>query len=166
MHRNHPMSMRSPANSIPRKILPCALGAAALVAVALACSQAGLPQPGGVSGTYDLARVGNLVFVTSADRAELRVVDARLTGGPEDRPPRDWVRAPNPLEVLEIPVVERPVGLVRDLGYSAAAVDDLTPAGGELTGPYVYAFARGKPEISVVGADPSLLRELKRITTS
>src|SRR5262245_19787336 len=112
------MSSSSQATSNRRRILPYALGAAALVAVALACTQAGTPQPGGGAGTYDLARVGNLVFVTSADLSELRVIDAHSDGGPNGTGPKDWVRAPNPIEPLEIPVEGRPVGLARDLRYT------------------------------------------------
>ncbi|HVE87332.1 MAG TPA: hypothetical protein VND93_30960 [Myxococcales bacterium] len=151
-----------------RRIFPAALAAAAVVAVVLACTQTATPQAGGVSGTYDLARVGNLVFVTSADRSELRVLDARGDGGVNDAPPHDWVRAPNPLEVLEIPVFDgrdRPVGLSRDLDYSVVELDALTPPGGEVTGPYVYAIAAARPEISVVGADPSQLKQLKLVGT-
>lgn len=148
-----------------RRILPYALLAAALVAAALACTQTTPPQPGGVSGTYDLARVGQYVFVTSADLSELRVIDAHSDGGPNDTGPHDWVRAPNPLEALEIPVVQRPVGLARDLNYTDVQLDEVTPAGGEVTGPYVYAFADGRPEVSVVGAAPDSLVELKRLTT-
>ena len=158
------MSMRLPQTPTRRKVLSYALAAALLaVAAAVACTQTGTPQPGGVSGTFDLARVGQLVFVTSADRAELRVLNARRDGGANDGAPRDWVRAPNPLEALQIPVVDRPVGLTRDLTWSAVEVDELTPLGGEVTGPYVYAFSGGRSEISVVGADPSQLRELKRL---
>ncbi|HYV50104.1 MAG TPA: hypothetical protein VFA20_34850 [Myxococcaceae bacterium] len=159
------MSMRFHSTPTPRRILPFALGAAALVAAALACTQTTPPQPGGVSGTYDLARVGDYVFVTSADLSELRVIDAHADGGPNGTGPHDWVRAPNPLEALEIPVVQRPVGLTRDVNYTDVKVDDVTPVGGEVTGPYVYAFADGRPEISVVGADPASLVEVKRLTT-
>ncbi|HEY8207641.1 MAG TPA: hypothetical protein VIG99_09180 [Myxococcaceae bacterium] len=148
-----------------RRILPYALGAAALVAVALACSQAGTPQPGGISGTYDMARVGDYVFVTSADLSELRVIDAHGDGGPNGAGPRDWVRAPNPLQALEIPVDGRPVGLVKDLRYTDVAVDDVTPAGGEVAGPYVYAFAGGRSQISVVGADPAIFRQVQVLPT-
>ena len=173
------MSMSLQATSTPpapaprsrrRRILPYALLAAALVAVALACTQTTPPQPGGVSGTYDLARVGHYVFVTSADLSELRVIDAHADGGPNDTGPHDWVRAPNPLEALEIPVAQRPVGLARDLNYTVVGTDDpILPVGGEVTGPYVYAFADGRSEISVVNADTTTavesLVELKRLTT-
>lgn len=159
------MSPSSQATVTRRRILPYALGAAALVAVALACTQTGTPQPGGISGTYDLARVGDYVFVTSADLSELRVLDAHGDGGPNGSGPRDWVRAPNPLEALEIPVEGRPVGLARDLRYTDVKLDDATPVGGEVTGPYVYAFAGGRSQIAVVGADPTVLRQVKTLST-
>lgn len=127
--------------------------AAAMMALALglACTQQTAPASAGISGTFDLALVDGLLFVTSADRSELRAFNLFAS------PVRDWVRAPNPLEPLSIPVLERPVSLTRDLRH---AVD-----GSELAGPYVYAFGSGLPEVSVVGADPSVLREVRRLTT-
>ncbi|HYH98112.1 hypothetical protein [Hyalangium sp.] len=100
----------------------------------------------GLSGTYDLTVVGGYVFVTSADQNELRVLD--LTASP-----RDWVRAPNPLESLSIPVLKRPLYLARDVRYDAE--------GQEVQGPYVYARSAGTQEISVVGAEPTIFRQVK-----
>lgn len=102
----------------------------------------------GLSGTYDLTIVGRLVFVTSSDRDELRVLDL-------DAVPREYIRAPNPLEPLSIPVLDRPLALARDVHYGAQ--------GQEVAGPYVYARSAGSQEISVVGADRTLLRELRRL---
>lgn len=124
-------------------------GALVVLALALACTQRTAPASAGVSGTFDLALMGDLLFVTSSDRSELRAFD--LTASPD----RDWVRAPNPLEPLSIPVLERPVSLARDLRHE---VD-----GRERTGPYLYAFGTGLAEVSVVAADRSILKEVLRL---
>ncbi|MCP3144957.1 hypothetical protein [Pyxidicoccus xibeiensis] len=92
----------------------------------------------GLSGTYDLTLVNDLVFVTSSDRDELRVLDLSAN-------PMQFIPAPNPLEALSIPVLERPDALTRDVGY-----DD---AGADVPGPYVYARSSGSSKISVVAAD-------------
>ncbi|MFL5344799.1 MAG: hypothetical protein ACJ8AT_08395 [Hyalangium sp.] len=128
-----------------RFMLCLALGAGVLSA----CSASQTTQTAaGLSGTYDVTSVGDYVFVTSADRNELRAL--YLTGSP-----RDWVRAPNPIEPLSIPVLDRPIYLARDIHYDAA--------GGEVTGPYVYARSTGTDELSVVAADPDYFKEVKRL---
>ncbi len=128
-----------------RFILCLALGAGVLSA----CSASQTTQTAaGLSGTYDLTAVGDYVFVTSADHNELRVLN--LTASP-----RDWVRAPNPIEPLSIPVLERPTYLARDVHYDTD--------GNEVTGPYVYARSAGTDELSVVGADPAYFKEVKRL---
>ena len=114
-----------------------------------ACSQESVPAAAKLSGTYDLALVGDLLFVTSADQSELRVLD--LTPAP-----RDFVRAPNPIESLSIPVVDRPIGMDRDVHYDNN--------GAEVGGPYVYAHSSAQA-ISVVGASRDSLKEIKRLTT-
>ncbi|NTX14315.1 hypothetical protein HUA76_26290 [Myxococcus sp. CA056] len=96
----------------------------------------------GLSGTYDLTLVGNLVFVTSSDRDELQVLDLAAN-------PRQFIPAPNPLQTLAIPVLDRPDSLTHDVGYKAD--------GSELPGPYVYARSAGASQISVVAADPARL---------
>lgn len=128
-----------------RFILCLALGAGVLSA----CSASQTVQTAaGLSGTYDLTSVGDYVFVTSADRNELRVLNLSSS-------PRDWVRAPNPIEPLSIPVLERPIYLARDIHYG----DD----GSEVTGPYVYARSTGTDELSVVAADEAHLKEVRRL---
>ncbi|WP_224362025.1 hypothetical protein [Hyalangium versicolor] len=109
----------------------------------------------GLSGTYDLTAVGNYVFATSADRNELRVLDLAAS-------PRDWVRAPNPIEPLAIPVLRRPLYLARDIRYETD--------GSEATGPYIYARSAGTEEISVVAAvettdegEKAYFKEAKRL---
>jgi hypothetical protein len=131
---------------LKRYLLCLALGAGLLCG----CSASQTTQTAaGLSGTYDLTAVGGYVFVTSADRNELRALDLNAS-------PRDWVRAPNPLEPLSIPVLERPIYLARDVRYDAD--------GAEVTGPYVYARSTGTEELSVVAADPAYFKEVKRLT--
>ncbi len=105
----------------------------------------------GLSGTYDLTLVRDLVFVTSADRDELRVLDL----APD---PNQFVPAPNPLEALAIPVLDRPDSLTRDVGYNAEGLD--------LPGPYVYARSSGSSQISVVAAERQRLMEVARLDTA
>ena len=95
----------------------------------------------GLSGTYDIVLSNNLVFVTSSDEDNLRVLDL----GAE---PRDFIPAPNPLQALAIPVLERPDALTRDVGYVNGA---------EVSGPYVYARSSGSSLISVVAAERTRL---------
>ncbi len=128
-----------------RLILALALGAAGL----LSCSEAEtFTTAAGISGAYDLTLVNRLVFVTSSDTDELRVLDL-------DANPRDYVRAPNPLEPLAIPVLDRPLALARDVAYDVN--------GQEVVGQYVYVRSAGSQEISVVGAAPELLRQVRRL---
>jgi hypothetical protein len=77
------------------------------------------------------------VFVTSTANNELRVREYR--DGIEGR---DFVRAPNPLEALSIPVLDRPTRLVVDEGRNIENA--------RVTGPYVYATRPGAEEVSVV----------------
>lgn len=148
MPRQHASVLRSSVRP-PQPALPLRriAGALLLALVALAgCNQTAVPPYTGIlAGVYDLALVGDLLFITSSDHNELRVFDTSLS-------PRDFVRAPNPLEPLSIPVVSRPVGVVRDVHYDST--------GAEVGGPYVYAYGTAEPFISVVGADRSLLREM------
>ncbi|WP_375760116.1 hypothetical protein [Corallococcus exercitus] len=118
---------------------------------ALACSDTtSTAGAAGLSGTYDLVLSNQLVFVTSQDRDELRVLD--LT-----RSPREFLPAPNPLEPLSIPVIARPDSLIRDVGYDAT--------GNDVSGPYIYARSSGGREISVVAADRARLNEVTRLST-
>lgn len=141
-----------------RKVL-----AALALLMAAACSQQPPADPPPMSGTHDVVQVKDLVFITSADHSELRVLGV---GGEQP----GFISAPNPLEPLSIPVVDRPIGLASDLRYGA----DGQPIGG----PFLYAIGAGAAEISVVYAakaddapstpvaeDPLLLTELKRIPT-
>jgi len=132
-----------------RLLSPALLLALGLLA---GCTQRGVPQNAGIiNGAYSMALVQDLLFITSSDKDELRVLDLAVA------PPRDFVRAPNPLMPLSIPVVARPVGLVRDVHYDENGI--------EVGGPFVYAFSSAVPSISVVGADRSLLKELRQLPT-
>jgi hypothetical protein len=114
--------------------------------------QVGNSGRAGLAGTYDLARVGDLLFVTSTDRNELRVLE--LAEQPKDR---GFLRAPNPFQALAIPVLARPQALARDVRY----VD-----GAEVAGPYVYVRSNGATKVSLVAAGREHLRELTRLDTS
>ncbi|HSP79318.1 MAG TPA: hypothetical protein VLQ93_12360, partial [Myxococcaceae bacterium] len=85
-----------------------------------------------LAGTHDLVLVGERIFVTSTDLNELRVL--RLAEQEKDR---DFIRAPNPLKPLAIPVLPRPQALARDVRYE----EDVPLAepyvyGSEVAGPY------------------------------
>ncbi|MGZ3460059.1 MAG: hypothetical protein ACXU86_16325, partial [Archangium sp.] len=147
-----------------------------------ACTQeAQTLTPAEMSGTYDLALVKDLLFVTSSDRNELRVLS--LAQAQADR---RFEPAPNPLEPLSIPVLERPQALTRDVLYVdgvdwiALTTSDLTKD--EYKGlnqddvlaaqkrALVYARSNGSTQISIVatGSDnPSeALREVRRLETT
>ncbi len=102
----------------------------------------------GLSGTFDVTQTQDFVFVTSSDRDELRVLDLVAN-------PRAFVPAPNPLQALSIPVLDRPDALTRDVAYNAA--------GDDVPGPYIYARSSGSPEISVVASARELLRQVVRL---
>ncbi|MET0403391.1 MAG: hypothetical protein ABW123_13345 [Cystobacter sp.] len=113
--------------------------------------QAAATLPAGLQGTYDLTLVNdNLLFVTSTDRNELRVLRLSTEAGR-----LGYVRAPNPLEPLAIPVLPRPQALTRDVRYDAAGV--------EKSGAYVYARSNGSTLISVVDSVEARLREVARL---
>lgn len=103
----------------------------------------------GLSGTYDLTLVGDLVFVTSSDRDELQVLDLAAN-------PKQFISAPNPLQTLAIPVLDRPDSLTHDVGFKAD--------GSELPGPYVYARSAGASQISVVAAARERLVQMQRFS--
>lgn len=107
-----------------------------------------LPGDGGLARQDGTEKGGAVVgmpsrylFVTSADSNELRVLQLwrpAQTG-------RDYLRAPNPLETLSIPVIDRPTQLVVDEGLEAGT-------GRRVTGSYLYAARPGAAEISIVSA--------------
>ncbi len=116
-------------------------------------------QTVGLAGTYDVALVNyppeegpDLLFITSTDNNELRVLSLA-----PDADERRFLRAPNPLETLAIPVLPRPQALTRDVRYDGN--------GEEQTGRLVFARSSGSTQISVVSADRDVLREVRRLET-
>ncbi len=151
------------------------LTTAAAACLALAgCSQTASAPLANMSGTRDLVTVGDFLFVTSSDRSELRVLDLVPPIQRSDEPTRklEFVSAPNVLEPLSIPVLDRPTALARDVRYPSAALPEgqlaVASEVAEVEGPYVYAMSEGSPEISVVGpisaaeADARRFAELRR----
>ena len=105
---------------------------------------ASLDGDGGVVG---LPR--NLMFATSADTNEVRVL--RMFNGPTGVR-HQWQRAPNPLETLSIPTLERPTLLATDIGINGFLQ--------RVTSTRVYASRPGAREISIVSV--ALMRQLAR----
>lgn len=151
------------------RLLVAAAVVAGLIALGISCSAAtSVGSTARLVGSHDLAlfdelgadgstlaRVdvdadGNATFVglpnrylvvTSADTNELRV----LTMYRENTLSRYFERAPNPLETLSIPVIDRPSKLAVDEGRHAD--------GRRVTGAYIYAARPGGAELSIVGAN-------------
>src|SRR6516225_8517536 len=117
-----------------------------------ACSTQNLAPPAQIQGANGLALVGHLLFISSTETNEIKVLDV---GGVT----RDFVRAPNPLEPLSIPVVDRPIDLARDINYDAH--------GAEVVGPYLYVRGQSSAAVSIIGSDSATqLVELQRVLTS
>jgi len=120
----------------------------------LACQPPPSTGNASISGPQDIALFdadGGLLLITSTDSDELRVLDLSKQKFP------DFVRAPNPLEPLSVPVVAQPTAIARDVA---------TGSKGEMvTGPYAYVRSAGSPEISIVSVDRTAtgLSEAKRI---
>ncbi len=126
-----------------------------------ACQQPERTSEAKLWGTYSLVQVDDLVFVTSTDKNELKVLDLAAS-------PRGFVRGPNPLEALSIPVLDRPIGLARDEWFDDATTLEggaVVPDGRKMGGPYVYALSAGASEISIVGARKNQLVEAMRLPT-
>jgi hypothetical protein len=134
-----------------KAFLPSAVAALCIVA----CSQQSVPPPAHIVGTDSLVAVNDLLFVTSPGAAELRALDLKIS-------PRDFVRAPNPLEPLAIPVLDTPAILARDIDYNADGdIDDTT------YNPNVYVQGAASSEISIVGTRRNKqLVELKRLVAA
>ncbi|HEX5751539.1 MAG TPA: hypothetical protein VFZ09_35280 [Archangium sp.] len=120
-------------------------------------------QNAGLAGTYDVALVSyppeqegdepeQLLFVTSTDNNELRVLSLV-----KELADRKFLRAPNPLQPLAIPVLPRPQALTRDVRYDGHGV--------EQSGRLVFARSSGSTLISVVDADREVLKEVRRLDT-
>jgi hypothetical protein len=107
----------------------------------LGCAQSGVPPATQLSGTNSVVVVNTLVFVTSTNSNELRVLNLIPT-----RPglPRDFVRAPNPIKPLSVPTIPAPVEMTTPTRYG--------PLGQPLNGDWIFARGAGGSAISVVGA--------------
>ena len=126
----------------------------ASIAVALAaCSQTSTAPPTNLSGTNSSVVSGSLLFVTSTRSNELRVLDLEPRPGLQ----RDFVRAPNPLAPLSIPVLPAPVELSTPTRYG--------PLGQPLQGDWVFARGAGSSSVSIIGAVscPQQLKEFGRL---
>lgn len=123
-------------------------------AATAACSQSGVPSPARLTGTNSSAVVGSLLFITSTGSNELRVLN--LT--PPSGQPRDFVRAPNPLNSLSVPVLNSPVELAAPTRYG--------PLGQPLQGDWLFARGAGSSAVSIIGAVncPQQLREFGRVS--
>jgi len=133
---------------------------AALVLLGLAaCQQAAISPSAQIVGLRDMVRVGEFLFITSTERDELRVLDLVTA---DTAVPRRFVRAPNPIQALSIPVLRRPTVLATDVFYEKGVKN-------ELAGPYVYATDPAVSQISIVwGEDRDPVRgytELTRLNT-
>lgn len=138
---------------------------------ALACQQNATSSASAFVGANDLALVDHLVdgklaaegsesidrflFVTSTNTNELRVLDldSPTVTGAVRRP----ISAPNPLETLSIPVLDRPTTLSLDTRYEGGA---------RRKGALLYVTRQGGAEFSIVGVERSELREVRRIPTA
>lgn len=123
-----------------------------LALLSAACSQNTGFSRGSLSGAQDLAMTDDYAFVTSADTNDLRVLQLDVPNSTQ----RTYYKAPNPLESLSIPTINRPTALV---------VDDRWVNGRVAHGRYVYVSSAGAAALSVVGADPTEFREVARLVT-
>lgn len=140
-------------------------------AVALAgCQQQAAVTASAFVGANDLVLVDRLVegalvgegtesvdrylFVTSTNTNELKVLD--LDSPTATSITRRALTGPNPLETLSIPVLDRPTSLSLDTRYEGGA---------RRKGSLLYVTRQGGAEFSIVGVEPSELRELRRVPT-
>ncbi|MBK7860489.1 MAG: hypothetical protein IPJ65_18140 [Archangiaceae bacterium] len=136
-----------------------------------ACQQSVVSPSAAVQGLRDMVKVGGsgtdsigYIVMTSTETNELRVLqldtgDATIF--------RKYLRAPNPIQALAIPVLKRPTTLATDVVYPSVADDNAIAL--DRLGPYVYAASPATAEISIVWAentDATLgFSELKRLAT-
>ncbi len=107
---------------------------------------------GGVLVGEGNAGVNRLLFVTSTNTNELRVLD--LQSPTATGVVRSPLKAPNPLETLSIPVLDRPTSLSLDTRYVG---------GVRRKGSLLYVTRQGGAEVSIVGVELSELREVRRV---
>ncbi len=96
--------------------------------------------------------VNRFLFVTSTNTNELRVLD--LQSPTATGVLRSPLKAPNPLETLSIPVLDRPTSLSLDTRYVG---------GVRRKGSLLYVTRQGGAEVSIVGVELSELREVRRV---
>jgi hypothetical protein len=137
---------------------------AAVVLAAVACTSTNATSTANLNGAHDLVLVDQLqgdllaaksnnpdggpylvvglparyLYLTSTETNEVRVLETYVPGLLYRR----FSRAPNPLETLSIPVLDRPTMLAADEGRNSE--------GSRVTGAYVYAARPGAAEVSVV----------------
>lgn len=130
----------------------------ALLALATTgCDTQQVPDAAGLRGISDLEQVGRYIFIASSHQSELRVMDTEADPA-LGRVRPGFIRGPNPIALLSIPVLDRPLALAADVHFDAE--------GKEIRGPYLYVQGSGAREISVVGAEPEVFREVARLSTS
>jgi len=107
---------------------------AAIAALVMAgCSAPTAPLPGDLQGPEALALSGDELYVASTNSDELRVLE--LTSDPRTR---GFASAPNPIYVLSIPVVTRPIALAADTDGQGHA------------GPYVFSLSSVSARLGIV----------------
>lgn len=82
-------------------------------------------------------------YVTSADTNEVRALRLFTPNNPTGYQ-RNWLLAPNPLETLSIPTLDRPTTLATEVGINSL--------GQRVTGTHVFASHPGASELSIVSA--------------
>ncbi len=121
------------------------------------CQQTTVSPSAQLVGLRDMVKVGTVIVATSTERDELRVLNLE-TGDPTQV--RKFLRAPNPIQALSIPVLRRPTELTTD-----TYLDGTT----ETAGPYAYAWSQGTPQLSIVWAENvdagSAFTEVGRLST-
>ena len=98
-----------------KKLLP------AIAVLVTACQQTQVSPSANIVGVRDMVRVGDYMFVTSSELDELRVLDLE-TG--DTSVPRRYVRAPNPIQALSVPVLKRPTTPATATHYEDVAYAD------------------------------------------
>jgi hypothetical protein len=122
---------------------------------AVGCTSGASSGSANLVGANAQVFAGTLLFLTSSETNELRVLNFNPPNSAVGA--RLWVRGPNPLETLSIPVLDRPTSLGIDHVFN----ED----GSETIGSWVYASRAGGDQISIVDIDLTVgLRELRRLT--
>ena len=112
-----------------------------------------LPTDGGFASA-DAGIVGRYLLIASTDTNELRVLNLFRLG----LNGRAYLPAPNPLEALSVPVVDRPQLVASDVG--------ITDTGRRVTGKYVYTAAVAGTQLSVVDVSPDQFVSMTRYPLS